>query len=284
MTRFGSFTLHAIETGTFWLDGGAMFGVVPRLLWEKRTTPDPQNRIRLAMRCLLIETSDRLILVDNGVGDKVDEKFRHIYAIDQESANLQGSLRKAGFGPDEVTDVILTHLHFDHCGGSTRRVSDRIVPAFPRATYHVQRSHWDWAHHPNPREAASFIRENFDPIEATGQLHFTEGVGELFPGISVMPVNGHTEAQQMVGISGSRGALVFVADLIPTLAHARPTWVMGYDVRPLVSVEEKTSFLHAAAEGRWHLMFEHDPVNVIVSVEPSEKEPHLVHARPMEEL
>ena len=221
MPVIGPYTLHTIETGRFKLDGGAMFGIVPKPLWERAIPADARNRIPLHMRCLLLEGDDRLILIDNGLGDKASARFREIYAVDHEEYNLHRSLAEAGFHPDDVTDVILTHLHFDHCGGSTRRVEEGLALAFNNATHHVQRAHWEWALSPNPRERASFLKENLEPLAASGQLHLIDGDGPLFPGVDLVTVNGHTEAQQMVKVSGAEGTLVFVADLVPTSAHRR---------------------------------------------------------------
>lgn len=284
MTRIGPYTLHVIETGRFALDGGAMFGVVPRTLWERRITPDERNRIPMNMRCLLIESSGRLILVDSGLGDKYDAKFAGIYAVNHERYDLHRSLRTAGFSASDVTDVVLTHLHFDHCGGSTRRVGDRILPAFENAEYYVQRSHWEWAKNPNVRERASFLEDNLAPLEASGRLRLLDGEGELWPGIEVFVVNGHTEGQQLVKISGDGRTLVFVADLLPTSAHLPIPWVMAYDVRPLVTFEEKKSFLERGAALGWHVMFEHDPVVEVATLKKGGSRVEAVEPRPLHEL
>ena len=267
----GPYTLHAIETGTFALDGGAMFGVVPRVLWERRIAPDSRNRIPLHMRCLLLEGDGRLVLVDNGMGHKYDSRFADLYAVDHSVHTLEGSLKKLGFSPEDVTDVVLTHLHFDHCGGSTRRTGDGLKLVFPNARHHVQQAHWQWATHPNPRERASFLEENLAPLEREGVLTLHDGAGEILPGISVRPVNGHTEAQQLVLVEGAEGTVAFVADLLPTIHHLSPAWVMGYDVRPLVAIEEKADFLEEAMAGRWHLFFEHDPEVELASLRQSER-------------
>ncbi|SHK96524.1 MBL fold metallo-hydrolase [Rhodothermus profundi] len=284
MPRIGSYTLYTVETGRFRLDGGAMFGIVPKPLWERYAPADERNRILLNMRCLLLEGNNRLILIDNGIGDKLDEKFRDIYAVDHDYAELHRSLQRLGFSAADITDVILTHLHFDHCGGSTRRVGDRLEVTFPNATFYVQRRHWEWARHPNLRERASFLPENLEPLEASGQLRLLEGPGEVLPGITVEVVNGHTEAQQIVRIDGPEGTLVFVADLIPTHVHLRPVWNMGYDIRPLVTLEEKLAFLERAEANGWHLFFEHDPEVVVVSLHRTEREIAAVHPRPLAEL
>lgn len=284
MTRIGPYQLHTIETGRFRLDGGAMFGIVPKALWSRRVEADARNRIPLAMRCLLLEGDGRVVLIDNGIGDKYDAKFGDLFAVDQEASELHRSLRAAGFAAADVTDVILTHLHFDHCGGSTVRRGDGLDVAFPNARYHVQRAHWDWANHPNEREQASFLEENLAPLAASGRLVLADGPGPLLPGVEVLCMDGHTEAQQLVKITGAEGTLVFVADLLPTHAHLRGPWVMAYDVRPLVTLEEKDAFLTRAAAEGWHLFFEHDPEVVVASLEAGERGVTAKDARPLEEL
>jgi glyoxylase-like metal-dependent hydrolase (beta-lactamase superfamily II) len=270
MPSIGDYTLHSVDAGRFFLDGGAMFGIIPKPLWARRIETDTRNRIPLRARCLLLEGSDRLILVDNGIGDKYDDKFRDIYGIDP-TLDILAGLEKVGFGPDDVTDVILTHLHFDHCGGSTHRVNGELAPTFARATHHVQRRHWDWAWEPNMREAGSFFRENFEPIKSAGLLNLIDGETQVLPGIDVFPVNGHTEAQQLVRIHGSDRTLVFVADLIPTHVHVPLVWGMGYDLQPLVTIAEKKELLGRAAEERFTLFFEHDDEVEIAEVEPDER-------------
>ena len=261
-----------------------MFGVVPKPLWQRRLTPDERNRIPLNMRCLLLEGDGRLILIDNGVGDKYDAKFQDIFAIDHEEHTLHGALEDAGFTANDVTDVILTHLHFDHCGGSTTRRGDGLVPTFPNATYHVQGVHLDWARQPNEREKASFLPQNIEPLVASGQVNRIDGEGVLFPGVEVRLVNGHTEAQQMVKITGPEGTLVFVADLMPTLHHLRGPWIMAYDVRPLVTLREKQAFLDEALDGGWHLFFEHDPEVAVASLHQTERGITAVYPRSLGEL
>ncbi|MEM1272111.1 MAG: MBL fold metallo-hydrolase [Bacteroidota bacterium] len=285
MTPFGPYTLHAIETGRFGLDGGAMFGIVPKALWSRRIEPDAQNRILMGMRCLLIEGEGRLILVDAGLGDKYDAKFASIYAVDQEETNLHRSLAAAGFSADDVTDLVLTHLHFDHCGGATTRDAEgRLGLTFPEATVHVQRAHWDWAQRSNPREKASFLAENLEPIGASGQLNLIDGAGELFPGISVTTVDGHTHAQQLVHVSGGGRTLVYVADLIPTAVHIPPVWGMSYDIDPLRTISEKETFLSEAAQNDWQLFFEHDASVEVVSLEQSDRGIRGIYPRPLHEV
>ena len=256
-----AYTLHALETGRFRLDGGAMFGVVPKPLWERRIAADDRNRIPLAMRCLLAEGDGRVVLVDAGLGHKYDAKFADLYAVDHETATLAGSLRALGVAPEAVTDVVLTHLHFDHVGGCTRRdAAGRLGLTFPNARHHVQRRHWAWALDPNPRERASFFDENLRPLGEAGALVLHDGPGEILPGVRVRTFDGHTEAQQVVLVDGGgQGTVAFAADLLPTAHHLAPAWVMGYDVRPLVTMTEKAAFLDEAVREGWHLFFEHDP-------------------------
>lgn len=284
MPKIGPYTLHTIETGRLGLDGGAMFGIVPKPLWERRIPSDDHNRIPLAMRCLLLEGEGRVILVDNGVGDKYDTKFADIYAIDHETASLHDSLRRAGFAAEDVTDVVLTHLHFDHCGGTTRRGSDGVELTFPNAQHYVQRRHWNWARNPNKREAASFLAENLDPLEESGRLQLVDGAGTLFPGVDAITVDGHTEAQQLVKISDSERTLVYAADLLPTTAHLRDTWIMAYDVRPLQTLDEKRQFLDRAAAEGWHLFFEHDPEVAVATPRRTERGIEATDARTLNEL
>jgi len=286
MPEIGPYTLHAIETGRFALDGGAMFGIIPKPLWQQRIAPDARNRIPLHMRCLLVQGHGRCILIDSGIGDKYGDKFADIYAIDHAFATLLESLDHAQVAPEDVTDVILTHLHFDHCGGSTQRRADGTLGlTFPNAQHYVQRAHWEWAQTPNVREKGSFLDENLAPLAASGQLQFTDGEEELFPGITVHPVHGHTEAQQTVKISdGGENTLVFVADLLPTTAHLAPAWNMAYDVRPLVTIDEKMAFLTDAVDHGWDLFFEHDPEVVVASVKRTERGIEPVDRRPLTEL
>ena len=280
--RLGPYNLHAIECGRFRLDGGAMFGIVPKALWERRMAPDIRNRITMHMRALLLEGEGRVILIDNGAGDKYGERFRDIFAL--EGCKLTRSLAEAGFSEADVTDVILTHLHFDHAGGSTIRQQDRIVARFPGARYHIQGAQLRSARQPNQREQASFLPENFEPLAAAGQLHEVSGSRSLLPGIEVFTINGHTDAQQIVKVSGPEGTLVFVADLLPTIHHLRGPWVMAYDIRPLVTLEEKRSFLTEALANDWQLFFEHDPSVVVAGLQQTDRGIQACNFRPLSEL
>lgn len=254
--------IHSLDTGLFKLDGGAMFGVVPKSLWNKLNPADDNNMCTWALRCLLIEDAGRLVLVDTGIGNKQDAKFRgHFYLHGDDS--LEGSLRKQGFTAADVTDVLLTHLHFDHCGGAVERTADdRLQVAFPNATYWSNQAHWDWAVRPNAREKASFLKENILPIQESGQLRFLEsgaGVSAALPMLrDLVFVNGHTE-QMMLPVMEYKGrTLVFTADLIPSVGHLPLPYVMSYDVRPLQTLSEKEQLLERAAAENWVLVFEHD--------------------------
>jgi glyoxylase-like metal-dependent hydrolase (beta-lactamase superfamily II) len=284
MVSIGGFEVQKVETGRFRLDGGAMFGIIPKALWNRTTEVDERNRITLAMRCLLLRAEGRLILIDDGVGHKYDSKFQDIFAIDHESATLERSLHAKGFGLDDITDVVLTHLHFDHCGGSTERAGDLLLPTFPNAVYHVQREHWDWARAANPRERASFLSENLEPLESSGQLRLTEGPGEIIPGVEAMVVQGHTRGQQILKIGDSERSLVYVADLIPTAAHIPVVWTMGYDIEPLKTIDEKGRFLKDAAAQGWSLFFEHDPSVEVIDVEQKDGRFRGTDARPLTEF
>lgn len=264
--------LHTINTGHFKLDGGAMFGVVPKSMWNKINPADSNNMCSWAMRCLLIEEGNKLILIDNGMGNKQDEKFFGYYYL-HGNDSLDGSLKKLGFSKDDITDVVLTHLHFDHCGGSIEYNGDRtkLFPAFKNARYHVNPKHWDWAINPNPREKASFLKENILPIIESGQLTELFEHSKLVEGLSFIEVNGHTEAMMLPVIKHNNGTLVFMADLIPSAGHLPLPYVMAYDTRPLLTLQEKEKILNKAVDENWTLFFEHDPSIECISLERTEK-------------
>jgi glyoxylase-like metal-dependent hydrolase (beta-lactamase superfamily II) len=265
------YTIHPIETGTFGLDGGAMYGVVPRPLWERSSPPDERNRIRMAARALLLRGHGRTILVDTGNGEKMNEKLREIYKIVPAPGGLAGALQRARVTPEEVTDVLLTHLHFDHAGGATIANGGRPVPTFPRARYHVQKEHWEAALAPTERDRASFFPDDFLPLREHGVLEFIEGEGEIFPGIGLRIVHGHTAALQCPVISDGERTLFYCADLVPLLPHVQLPWIMGYDLRPLVTLEEKRRILTQAADEGWILFLEHDPDTAAVTVVRTDK-------------
>jgi glyoxylase-like metal-dependent hydrolase (beta-lactamase superfamily II) len=251
--------INIVDAGRVRLDGGAMFGIVPKPLWERRITPDDRNRIPLAMRCLLLRGHGRTILVDTGVGDKQDAKFEDIYGVDHDHSTLLGSLSALGIGPGDVTDVVFTHLHFDHCGGATRRTeAGDLALTFPEATHHVQEAHWRWAH-TSPRESASFLPENLDPLEVSGRLNLLSPDDSPFENVEMPVVNGHTRGQQLVRVGDGERTVLYAGDLVPTAAHVPLLWVMAYDVEPLETIREKDRLLTAAARGGWTLVFEHDP-------------------------
>jgi glyoxylase-like metal-dependent hydrolase (beta-lactamase superfamily II) len=255
----GAWTIHTIETGTLKLDGGAMFGSVPKPIWSKSHAADERNRITLAMRALLLEGEGRRVLVDIGVGDKFPPKLMDIYAVDHGEHTLERSLAALGLGVEDITDLILTHLHFDHAGGATRLAGGVLVPRLPGAQAYVQRRNWDNAQHPNPRERASYMSENYVPLMEAGRLRLWEGPQRPWPGFELFTADGHTRGQQLVRVSGREGVLYFVADLIPTAAHVRIPFVMGYDIAAIETMEEKRALLsRAASEGAW-VCLEHDP-------------------------
>ncbi|HEX6937993.1 MAG TPA: MBL fold metallo-hydrolase [Longimicrobiales bacterium] len=275
----GRFRLHALEAGLQRLDGGAMFGVVPKPLWERRIPADERNRIPLAMRCLLVETPDALVLIDNGAGNKEDAKFVEIYGLENAGSptRLEDALRDAGFAPDDVDFVIDTHLHFDHAGGNTYRDAEgQVRISFPRARYVVQRGEWEYAHLRNERIRASYLPDNFDPVEAAGRFDFVEGERELLPGITLLPTPGHTPHHQSVVLRSDGETACFLADLVPTSAHLPLPWIMGYDVEPLVTLESKRSLLGRARNEGWLLVFEHDPRVPWGRLDPNEDRPTLV--------
>ena len=266
--KIGNYTIQPIEYERFALDGGAMFGVVPKTLWNRTNPADEKNRIEMALRSLLIVGDGRVILIDAGIGTKWNPKFLEIYKIDFEKSNVVKSLANAGFSPEEVTDVIVTHLHFDHIGGSTKIENGRIVPVFPNAKFHIQKKHWDWAIMPNERDRASFLKDDFVPLLDAGLVQFSDGEQEILPNISVLTVHGHTPSQQLPLISDGETTLLFAADLIPTSSHVPLPYVMAYDLDAIQTVKEKRKILTRAEAENWILFFEHDPYHVAGKIEP----------------
>jgi len=265
----GPFHLYTIETGRFRLDGGAMFGVVPKTLWSRYIDVDDKNRIPMAMRCLLIasENTGKTYLVDNGSGTKFNEKFEKIYQIDHEHSNLLDSLDYHGFEPEDITDVIFSHLHFDHCGGTTYYDENgNIAHTFPNATYHVTRQHLETATNPNAREKASFLADNINPIDNWDKLNVVDENHKYEEGLDAIPVNGHTISQQLPRLSVNGKTILFTADLLPTHVHLPLPWVMGYDMYPVQTLEEKEKILDRAVEKEWFLYLEHDANEEVITI------------------
>jgi glyoxylase-like metal-dependent hydrolase (beta-lactamase superfamily II) len=269
--KIGEYEIHPIETGRFGLDGGAMFGIVPKPLWAKTNPPDERNRIQLAARAMLIIGNGHKILVDNGNGTKFTDKQVDIYNLDMSKYDLNRSLTHYGLTTKDITDVILTHLHFDHAGGSTHRENGKLCPTFPNAKYYVQKAHWKQAINPNEKDRGSFMQDDFLPLKAEGLLEFVEGEGELFPHIEVLVMNGHTAAQQLPKISDGKTTVLYCCDLFPTTAHIPLPYIMAYDLRPLTTLEEKRRILGRTYEERWMFFFEHDPNVIAGTVKSTEK-------------
>lgn len=264
--------IHVIDTGFFKLDGGAMFGVVPKTLWSRHNPADDKNLCTWAMRCLLIEDGDKLILVDTGMGNKQDDKFFSYYDPHGE-ATLLSSIEQKGFSPGDITDVLLTHLHFDHVGGAVQfsRDGSRLDPTFPNAVYWSNEAHWQWATHPNPREKASFLKENILPLQESGQLQFVENGASPFADIGLLHVDGHTEQMMLPVIQYKNQKIIYCADLVPSSYHIPLAWIMSYDMRPLQTLTEKETVLAQAAAEQHILFFEHDPVYEAAIVERTDK-------------
>lgn len=271
--------IYSVNAGHFKLDGGAMFGVVPKSMWNKLNPADENNMCSWALRCLLIEDGDRLILVDTGMGDKQDAKFFGHYYLHGDDT-LDKSLAAHGFSREDITDVFLTHLHFDHCGGALIRQGEGFAPAFPNATYWSNEEHWDWAVHPNDREKASFLKENILPLQESGRLQLlkkpaaTDGKLPTLPfadNFSIRFVSGHTEAMMLPQLRYKDRTIVYMADLLPSQAHIPIPYVMAYDTRPLLTLQEKKSFLREAVDNNYILFFEHDPVYECCTLQNTEK-------------
>jgi len=263
--------LYAIETGNLKLDGGAMFGVVPKVMWNKLYPADENNLCNWAMRCLLIDDGKHVTLIDNGIGDKQDENFLKHYYLNGE-ATLETSLNKYGYTTDDVTDMLLTHLHFDHCGGSIKYdEKGKLVPAFKNAKYWVSKEQYEWATNPNRREKASFLKENILPIKESGQLNIVEKEGEIIPNIYAKIFNGHTQGQIIPHIKFGDKTIAYTADLFPSTAHIPMPWIMAYDTKPLITLEDRERFFKEALEEDVILFFEHDLYHECCSIEMTEK-------------
>ncbi|GLB48193.1 MBL fold metallo-hydrolase [Neptunitalea lumnitzerae] len=282
--------LYTIESGNFKLDGGAMFGVVPKSIWNRTNPADANNMIDMAARCLLIEDGDRLILIDTGMGNKQSDKFFGYYYMWGDHT-LDGSLQKHGFHRDDITDVFMTHLHFDHCGGCIQWNKDRTgyEPAFKNAKFWTNKDHWEWAVKPNPREKASFLKENIMPMEESGQLNYITMPENDFLknselGFDILFANGHTDKQMIPHIQYKGKTLVFAADLLPTVGHIPLPYVMGYDTRPLLTMDEKADFLNKAVDNEYYILLEHDAFNEICTLKHTEKGVRLKDIHTFEEI
>ncbi|KHD87640.1 MAG: beta-lactamase [Bdellovibrio sp. ArHS] len=267
--QIGPYQICPIPTGEFGLDGGAMFGTVPKVLWERSNPPDDKNRIPMEARALLLKSQGLNILIDTGngqgkdfiakYGEKLGTKFAEMYNIDDSGPSLLKSLASFGVRPEDIDHVILTHLHFDHAGGATTEKDGKLVPTFPKAQYWIQKGNLETASKPNLRERASYYSANFQPLQEAGVLNILDGEKEILPGVSVLLSNGHTQAQQMVKVTDGTATLLYCGDVVPTSSHVKIPWLMGYDLHPLTLMEEKQKYLSQAADQKWYLFFEHDP-------------------------
>ncbi len=263
--KIGKYKLGIINSGSFGLDGGAMFGIIPKPLWQKTNPADDVNRVRLATRNLLLESDSKKIIIDTGMGSKWDEKSKNIYAID-EMLSMNSALESKGLKAEDITDVFLTHLHFDHTGGSTFSVNAKYQPAFPNAKYYVQKQNYEWAINPSDRDRGSYIKENFQPLMDEGVLKFTNGNSMFDDEIEFLVINGHTFGQQMIKISDGINTILFCSDLMPFISHISLPYIMGYDLQPLVTLEEKLKYLKLALDENWKLFFGHDPDFAVATV------------------
>lgn len=274
--EIGSWRVETMIDGRFALDGGSMFGVVPRVLWQRSNAPDERNRIPLASRLLLLRGHDRVVLVDTGLGERWSDKERDIYAIRSEDGGVAGALAARGLQPDDVTDVILTHLHFDHAAGTVVGEGVRARLRFANARHYLQRRHWDWAWSPTRKDTASFRRADFEALRDHPRLELLEGPAEALPGVRLLPLHGHTRAMQAVQVTGGGETLLYAADLVPTATHLRLPFIMAYDNEPLVTLQEKERLLGRAAREGWILVLEHDPETAAVRLGSADGVPSAV--------
>jgi glyoxylase-like metal-dependent hydrolase (beta-lactamase superfamily II) len=269
--NINDYEIIPIETGRFALDGGAMFGVVPKNLWQKSNPADEQNRIELALRCLLLKGKEKNILIDTGIGEKLDEKSEKIYKVDHTQTTLEKTLANVGLKNEDITDVIISHLHFDHAGGTTKNTNEEIQLTFPNALHYVQREQWDWANSPAEKDKASFLKNNITLMKQQDKLNILNGPGKISDGVEVMVMYGHTPGMQLIKVSDESNTLLYCADLFPTASHIPIPWIMAYDNNPLVTIEEKKRLLLKIVEENWILFFEHDPYRAAGTVHQTDK-------------
>jgi glyoxylase-like metal-dependent hydrolase (beta-lactamase superfamily II) len=269
--KIGKYELHAIETGSFGLDGGAMFGIIPKPMWNRLNPSDEQNRVTLHARNLLLVSDSRKILIDTGIGINWDEKFIRNYRLDQTQNTSFNSLSKLGIKPEAITDVLLTHLHFDHTGGSTIIKDGKWIPAFPNAKYYIQKKHFEWALDPSDRDRGSFIQDRFIPLHNEGLLHFIDGDVTFDDEIEFIVINGHTFSQQLIKIHDSSNTVLYCGDLFPFISHIPFPYIMGYDLQPVVTLQEKKNILPVVVGENWKLFFEHDPEVLMATVSTAPK-------------
>ena len=272
LNQIGKWKIFALETGDFRLDGGAMMGSVPRVLWEKSNPADELNRIDLSLRCLLLDDGENRVLIESGMGDKLTSKFAKMFHVLQPDHPLKERLGEIGYKMEDITHMILTHLHFDHAGGATIiDESNNFIPAFPNAVYYVSDSNWDAGKNPSPRDSASYLDINYAPLQQAGKLEMVAENSIIMDGISTISVNGHTFGQQLIKVKSEGDTLIFCSDLIPLRSHLKLPWIMGYDLNAVLTLEDKTKFLNEAAEKKWWLWFYHDPLTVAVKIRSSKK-------------
>jgi len=265
--KIGDYEVHSVQTGLFKLDGGAMFGVVPKNLWEKTNPSDEQNRIEMCARALLLDSGKKKIIVDTGIGNKMSEKLNKIYDVDYTKHTLESSLKELGYTTEDITDVIISHLHFDHAGGNTYYDEDKQLNiTFPNAVYHVQKGQYEWALSPSGRDVASYFPDNYKFLEEKKVLNLIKGRHIFDDNISLLTVNGHTRNMQLIKVSDGDNTLLYLADLIPTAGHIPLPYIMGYDLFPVTTLDEKKKFLKETVDGKWMVFFEHDPYNECATV------------------
>jgi len=272
LKKIGNWKITVLETGNFWLDGGAMMGSVPKVLWKKTNPPDNKNRIKLALRCLLLDNGKERVLIESGMGNKFDSKFSKMFNVTQSKNPLSDILSKHGYCNEDITHMILTHLHFDHAGGATIMDSkDNYIPAFPNAKYYISKNNWDAGINPSPRDQASYLKENYISLQDLNRVEFVSSNEFILPEISTYIVNGHTTGQQLIKVESQNETLVFCSDLIPLESHLKLPWIMGYDLNAQLTLKEKTEFLKLASKNNWWLFFYHDPSTVAVKIEDDGK-------------